>query len=117
MPHKNKSKVNKHSRHGHEKSHGKSHKGEKESSPKAQVKKIPKQEATLNASNITGLSQQNAQTATTGATGGLPKNFRSHPDIENFFRFIYENDLREEALVILEDVIQKKAAKKAAQHA
>ncbi len=26
-----------------------------------------------------------------------PKNFRNHPDMENFFRFIYENDLRLEA--------------------
>jgi hypothetical protein len=46
------------------------------------------------------------------AGGGAPKNFRNHPDIENFFRFIYENDLREEALEILDNVIVAKAAKK-----
>ncbi len=33
------------------------------------------------------------------------KNFRHHPDMENFYRFIYENDLRHEALAII-DVIQ-----------
>ncbi len=30
------------------------------------------------------------------------KNFRHHPDIENFYRFIYENDLRYEALEIID---------------
>ena len=33
------------------------------------------------------------------------KNFRHHPDMENFYRFIYENDLRHEALQII-DIIQ-----------
>lgn len=47
------------------------------------------------------------------STGGAPKNFRTHPDIENFFRFIYENDLREEALIIMDDVTAQRAAKKA----
>lgn len=32
----------------------------------------------------------------------LPKNFRGSPDIENFYRFIYENNLRAEAKKIFE---------------
>ena len=40
--------------------------------------------------------------ATTEASAGSLKNFRHHPDIENFYRFIYENDLRYEALDIID---------------
>ncbi|MFG1499814.1 hypothetical protein ABMA70_06340 [Halobacteriovorax sp. XZX-3] len=32
----------------------------------------------------------------------LPKNFRNSPDLENFYRFIYENNLRSEAKKIFE---------------
>ncbi len=51
-----------------------------------------------------------------GATtpAGIPKNFRQQADIESFFRFVYENDLRLEALEILDQTREmKKAAKKA----
>lgn len=34
----------------------------------------------------------------------VSRNFRSLPDIENFYRFIYENDLRAQAFLILEKV-------------
>lgn len=40
-----------------------------------------------------------------GAAPMTPKNFRNHPDMENFFRFIYENDLRVEALHIIDEII------------
>ena len=53
-----------------------------------------------------------AATPSEGVVGPGPKNFRNHPDIENFFRFIYENDLREEALEILDEVLVKRAEKK-----
>ena len=36
------------------------------------------------------------------------KNFRHHPDMENFYRFIYENDLRHEALAIIDEVMGDK---------
>ncbi len=39
------------------------------------------------------------------ATGNLSKNFRNHPDMENFYRFIYEHDLRLEALQIIDEII------------
>ena len=45
------------------------------------------------------------------ATGNLSKNFRNHPDMENFYRFIYEHDLRLEALQIIDEMlIQRQAA-------
>lgn len=39
------------------------------------------------------------------------KNFRHHPDMENFYRFIYENDLRTEALAILDQELQQRQLK------
>jgi hypothetical protein len=36
------------------------------------------------------------------------KNFRHHPDMENFYRFIFENDLRHEALAIIDEIIVDK---------
>ena len=41
-----------------------------------------------------------------------PKNFRNHPDMENFFRFIYENDLRHEALYIIDEIIAERQVKR-----
>jgi hypothetical protein len=41
------------------------------------------------------------------------KNFRHHPDMENFYRFIYDNDLRHEALAIIDEIIIDKNEKKA----
>ena len=40
--------------------------------------------------------------ATAETAAGSLKNFRHHPDIENFYRFIFENDLRYEALEIID---------------
>lgn len=51
--------------------------------------------------------------ATAETAAGSLKNFRHHPDIENFYRFIFENDLRYEALEFI-DVIasQREVLKK-----
>jgi len=40
------------------------------------------------------------------------KKFRQSPEIEGFYRFIFENDLQREALVILERIIQERKDKK-----
>ena len=40
------------------------------------------------------------------------KNFRHHPDMENFYRFIYENDLRHEALAIIDEMMTEKQQRK-----
>lgn len=35
------------------------------------------------------------------------RNFRTIPDIENFYRFVYENDLRRETKLALSVIIRK----------
>jgi hypothetical protein len=55
-----------------------------------------------------------AAAASTGEMSASFKNFRHHPDMENFYRFIYENDLRHEALVIIDEMAVQKLAKKTA---
>ena len=42
------------------------------------------------------------------------KNFRHHPDMENFYRFIYDNDLRLEALKIIDILMTEKIARREA---
>lgn len=46
--------------------------------------------------------------------GELPsslKKFRQSPEIEGFYRFIYENELREPALEIIERIVDERKAK------
>ena len=50
--------------------------------------------------------------ATGSAESSSFKNFRHHPDMENFYRFIYENDLRLEALTIIDEIQNQKALQK-----
>jgi len=38
------------------------------------------------------------------------KSFRHHPDMENFYRFIFENDLRFEALAMIDEILIEKHA-------
>ena len=40
------------------------------------------------------------------------RNFRKSPEVENFYRFISENDLRREAQMMLEVITSKIAQKK-----
>lgn len=49
--------------------------------------------------------------------GGVPKNFRQQADMEAFYRFVHENDLREQALGILDKVRDQRAVAKAAKRA
>jgi hypothetical protein len=46
--------------------------------------------------------------------GGVPKNFRQQADMEAFYRFVFENDLRDDALQILDKVREQRAVMKAA---
>lgn len=41
------------------------------------------------------------------------KKFRQSPEIEGFYRFVYENDLQHEAFDILEKIVQRRKAAKA----
>lgn len=40
------------------------------------------------------------------------KKFRQSPEIEGFYRFVFENDLQKEAYEILDRIIQLRKAKK-----
>lgn len=51
----------------------------------------------------------NSEAAKASAAGGIPKNFRQQADMEAFYRFVHENDLRDDALVILDKVREQKA--------
>lgn len=42
------------------------------------------------------------------------KKFRQSPEIEGFYRFIYENDLQKEAYEILDGIVADRKAKKTA---
>ncbi len=55
---------------------------------------------------------------TTKAKGsaGVPKNFRQQADIESFYRFVYENDLRNEAVQIFRETRAQKVALKVAKN-
>ncbi len=46
-----------------------------------------------------------------------PKKFRSSVEIESFYRFIFENDLRKEALEIIERIVGRRKAQKLAARA
>ncbi len=47
------------------------------------------------------------ENTTTEAQPKSPRNFRSAIDIENFYRFVHENDLRREARLMLEHIQSK----------
>ncbi len=46
-----------------------------------------------------------------------PKKFRSSVEVESFYRFVHENDLRKEALEIIERLVAQRKANKAAARA
>ena len=58
-----------------------------------------------------GLAMAAATAGAETAAGSL-KNFRHHPDIENYYRFIYENDLRYEALEIIDVIVSQRSTQK-----
>ena len=50
-----------------------------------------------------------AQNTQQGAAKNI-RNFRTAPDIENFYRFVHENDLRAEAKKVLELIVSERKA-------
>lgn len=46
------------------------------------------------------------------ATPASTKKLRQSPEIEGFYRFIYENDLRAEAYQILDQIVAQRKSKK-----
>jgi hypothetical protein len=70
-------------------------------------------EASASSSNAAGLAvAAAAATASADAAAGSLKNFRHHPDIENFYRFIFENDLRYEALEFIDVIVGQRTTQK-----
>lgn len=62
-----------------------------------------------------GGSSSDAALAAASGSGEMSasfKNFRHHPDMENFYRFIFENDLRHEALSIIDRIMVEKIARR-----
>jgi hypothetical protein len=64
------------------------------------VKKSEKVKLSKDGSSIDFVQSDNLPTST--------KKFRQSPEIEGFYRFIYENDLRAEAVDILDMIIQRR---------
>ena len=71
------------------------------------------EEAASRSSGGDGNAAAMAAAAGGGEISGSLKNFRHHPDMENFYRFIYENDLRHEALLLIDQFLVDKAEKRA----
>jgi len=69
-------------------------------------------EASSGSSSGGGNAAALAAASGSGEMSASFKNFRHHPDMENFYRFIFENDLRHEALDILNQVMIEKNAEK-----
>ena len=46
-----------------------------------------------------------------------PKKFRSSVEVESFYRFLFDNDLRKEALEVIERILGQRKAHKAATRA
>ncbi len=49
-----------------------------------------------------------AKNLASAMVNGVPKNFRQQADMEAFYRFVHENDLRDEALAIFDKVREEK---------
>lgn len=73
---------------------------------------VDEDEASSGGSSGGGNAAALAAASGSGEMSASFKNFRHHPDMENFYRFIFENDLRHEALDILNQVMIEKNAEK-----
>ncbi len=63
-------------------------------------KKTEKVKLSKDGSSIDFVASDNLPTST--------KKFRQSPEIEGFYRFIYENDLRQEAVVVLDGILARR---------
>ena len=83
--------------------------------PAVDQDEIEEAEDAAAASSSGGGSSNDAALAAANGSGEMSasfKNFRHHPDMENFYRFIYENDLRHEALSIIDQIMVEKVARR-----
>jgi len=73
---------------------------------------MEEEESVRTSSSAGGNAAALAAVTGTGEMSASFKNFRHHPDMENFYRFIYENDLRLEALAIIDEMLVQRANRK-----
>ena len=64
------------------------------------MKKTEKVKLSKDGSSIDFVASDNLPTST--------KKFRQSPEIEGFYRFVYENDLRAESVEVLDRIIQRR---------
>ena len=78
------------------------------------LEELEEQQEEAAASRSSGGSAEAALAAAAGTTemSASFKNFRHHPDMENFYRFIYDNDLRHEAMTIIDQIMVEKKNRK-----
>lgn len=87
--------------------------------PVVDLEELEEQEAEAASARAGSAGGADAALAAAAAAGGPGeisasfKNFRHHPDMENFYRFIFENDLRHEAVAILDKMQAERLARKA----
>ncbi|MFL5812862.1 MAG: hypothetical protein ACJ763_04745 [Bdellovibrionia bacterium] len=84
-----------------------------EGEPQVDLEELEEQEAERAANSGGGNAAALAAASSTTEMSASFKNFRHHPDMENFYRFIYENDLRHEALAIIDTIQTEKQARRA----
>ncbi len=83
--------------------------------PAIDLEETEEQEEAAAAASAQSSGSAAALAAVTGSSTEMSasfKNFRHHPDMENFYRFIFDNDLRHEALAIIDDIMKEKQLKK-----
>lgn len=51
------------------------------------------------------MAKQSAKAKKTNISAEAMRSFRATQDIENFYRFIHENDLRNEAKILLKNIV------------
>jgi hypothetical protein len=86
-----------------------------EGAPVVDQDEIEEAEDAAAAASSGGGNSNDAALAAASGSGEMSasfKNFRHHPDMENFYRFIYENDLRHEALSIIDKIMVDKVARR-----
>ncbi len=84
-----------------------------EGEPQVDLEELEEAEAERAATSGGGNAAALAAASSTTEMSASFKNFRHHPDMENFYRFIYENDLRHEALAIIDTIQTEKQARRA----
>jgi hypothetical protein len=86
-----------------------------EGAPVVDLEELEEQEAEAASARAGSGSPEAELAAAAAGTGEMSasfKNFRHHPDMENFYRFIFENDLRHEAVAILDKMQSERLLRK-----